>query len=97
MGFSLVFKYWEVGVSLVRRIKTVVLEVDIILSVQLRVELGVLQLITVEYHVITVVVSLGLVLLGPGQLVPGYDVDGGGGGGGVPLLPQVLSQVQLVG
>ena len=46
---------------------------------------------------ITVVVSLGLVVLGPDQFVPGYDVDGGGGGGGVPLLPQVLSQVQLVG
>ena len=44
---------------------------------------------------VTVVVSLGLLLPGPGQFVPGYDVDGGGGGGGVPLLPQVLSQVQV--
>ena len=46
---------------------------------------------------VTVVVGLGLAVLGPDQFVPGYDVDSGGGGGGVPLLPQVLSQVQLVG
>ena len=47
---------------------------------------------------VTVVVCLGLVVVLPDQFVPGYDVDrGGGGGGAVPLLPQVLSQVQLAG
>ena len=52
---------------------------------------------------VTVVVGLlGVDLGGPDQLVPGDDVDGGGvvggaGAGVVPLLlPQVLSQVQLL-
>ena len=96
------------GLILVRRIETVLIEVHIVLSVQLRVELSLLQLIPVEYHVVTVVVGLlggldvGVDLGGPDQLVPGDDVDGGGvvggaGAGVVPLLlPQVLSQVQLL-
>ena len=88
--------------SLVRRIETVLIEVHIVLSVQLSVELRLLQLIPVEYHVVTVVVGLGLGGVGPDQFVPGDDVDGGGvvggaGAGVVPLLlPQVLSQVQLL-
>ena len=89
------------GGWLVRRIKTVVLQVDVVLSVQLRVELRLLQLLPVDYHVVTVVVlHLGLVggPGGPDQLVPGDDVDGGGGGGAATPLPtQVLSQVQLLG
>ena len=78
--------------GLVWRIETIVLvKVHVILSVQLRVEL-----LPVQYHMITVVVRLAV--LGNDQLVPGNDVDGlrgGGAGGGAVPLPQVLSQVQL--
>ena len=80
--------------GLVWRIETIVLvKVHVILSVQLRVEL-----LPVQYHMITVVVRLAV--LGNDQLVPGNDVDGlrgGGAGGGAVPLPQVLSQVQLAG